>query len=310
MARRAALAEVQMSLHNWKIDQLTIRQQQLEEDLNRTVLERNVELFHTTAGVLGLTIGNPATIPPSRPTPTMGNKRTVSGSAPQPERAAHAPSLPSIPDVPLPQAPPLDVVTLTAAIQTAMQPFMARLAAIETSTVKKNATNTATPASRLNLVQADKEARPLADQTMPDRPHPTAQEPQPDEEWVQVTNRAKRGKRGKPDQANPTLQQINLTPWSYAMAAATTQPSGQGPTPNQPSQPANPPPPAFMEVTVVRFGGSLNTQHEQATRVRQPDAIVREVRANMSRAVAKPLPIVAGRWSSGSQSKGNFVFTM
>jgi hypothetical protein len=30
----------------------------------------------------------------------------------------------------------------------------------------------------------------------------------------------------------------------------------------------------------------------------------------MARAVAKPLPIISGRWSSGAQSKGNFIFTM
>ena len=30
----------------------------------------------------------------------------------------------------------------------------------------------------------------------------------------------------------------------------------------------------------------------------------------MSQAVAKPLPIIVGRWSSGTCSQGNFVFTM
>lgn len=313
-ARRAALAEVQMALHNWKIDQLTIKQQQLEQDLNRTILERNVELFRTTASALGLTIGDPATTPLSRPTPSTGNKRTVSGSAPQPPRAVQPPSLPSVPDIPLPQAPPFDVITLTAAVQTAMQPFMARLAAIESSAASaaatKNVIRTENQAPRLSRAQADKEVRQPAGKTMPDRPHPTAQEPQREEEWVQVTNRGKRGKRGKPDQANPTPQQINLTPRSYATAAATAQPPGQGLTQNQPSQPTNPPPPAFTEVTVVRFGGFFDTAREQASRARQPDAVVREVRANMARAVAKPLPIVAGRWSSGTRSKGNFVFTM
>lgn len=54
----------------------------------------------------------------------------------------------------------------------------------------------------------------------------------------------------------------------------------------------------------------MNDNSERAVRAHQLDAIVREVKASISRAVAKPLPIVAGRWSSGTRSRGNFVFTM
>jgi hypothetical protein len=314
-ARCAALAEVQTALHNWKIDQLTVRQQQLEEDLKRTILERNVELFRTTANTLGLTIGDPTTTPHSRPIPSTGGKCTLSGSAPHPTRAPQPPSLPSIPDIPLPQVPSLDVVTLTAAVQTAMQPFMARLAAIESLAATKNLTRTETTAPRLNQVQADKQARPLAGQPASD-PNLTDSQPHPPEDWVQATSKRKRGKKGKLDQANPTLQQINLTPRSYATVtgatvatAATSQVTAQPPAQNQLTLLANPPP-AFTEITVVRQGGSMDFRKEQATQIRKPDAIVREVRANMTRAVAKPLPIIAGRWSSGTRSRGNFVFTM
>ncbi|KAN0105488.1 hypothetical protein V8E52_010982 [Russula decolorans] len=302
-ARCAALAE------------LTVRQQQLEEDLKRTILERNVELFRTTANTLGLTIGDPTTTPHSRPIPSTGGKCTLSGSAPHPTRAPQPPSLPSIPDIPLPQVPSLDVVTLTAAVQTAMQPFMARLAAIESLAATKNLTRTETTAPRLNQVQADKQARPLAGQPASD-PNLTDSQPHPPEDWVQATSKRKRGKKGKLDQANPTLQQINLTPRSYATVtgatvatAATSQVTAQPPAQNQLTLLANPPP-AFTEITVVRQGGSMDFRKEQATQIRKPDAIVREVRANMTRAVAKPLPIIAGRWSSGTRSRGNFVFTM
>jgi Endonuclease-reverse transcriptase len=36
---------------------------------------------------------------------------------------------------------------------------------------------------------------------------------------------------------------------------------------------------------------------------------VREVRLNIAKAVAKPIPLRAGRWSINPQSKGNFVFS-
>lgn len=308
-ARRAASADVEMALHNWKMDQLTYRQKQLEEDIKKTILERNVDLLRNTANTLGLSFGDPTTTPLPRPTPLTGSKRTVSGSAPQPARAAKPTSLPSIPDATVPQAPSLDVVTLTAAIQTAMQPFIARLAAIEGAAVQKNNTGTGAPTPQPKRVQTDEPARPAIEHTAPDRPRPRIEQPPSEVAWTQVASKRKRRKTGKQDQANPTPQQINLTPRSYATAVAVTQAPGQPPTQNQPAHLANPPP-AFTEVTVVRFSGSIEPTREQAVRVRQPDAIVREVRTNMARAVAKPLPVISGRWSSGTRSKGNFVFTM
>jgi hypothetical protein len=299
-ATRMASANVEFALHNWKVDQLTIKQQQLEESLKKTILERNMDLFRETARAIGLDLGKLTTAPPSRPTPLTGYKRTASGSAPQPAAAQTAKStpLPTVQDVTPSQTPALDVITLTAAVQTAMQPFMIRLAAIETSTraaANKKGTEVPTPQPAQVVERAHAGVGPPA----LERTRPAPAQPIPDEEWVQVSNRRKRGKKGKPEQANPTLQQVNLTPRSYAAAAITTAAPTQQPTQNQPIHPTNPAPLAFTEVTIVRNGGAMLSAREQTARGRQPDAIVREVRANMAREVAKPLPIIAGRWSSG-----------
>src|SRR6266436_7833582 len=142
---------------------------------------------------------------------------------------------------------------------------------------------------------------------MVEQPRPLVRQDVPKDDWTPVTNRRRRGKTGT-NQANPTLTQVNLTPSSYAVAAipAPNQMATQGQQP----KPAIPTPIAFTEVTVIRSGGSFNLATEQASPICQPDAIVQEVRANMARAVAKPLPVISGRWSSGVRSKGNFVFTM
>jgi len=57
-ARCTASTEVEIALFNWKTDQLIIRQQQLEEDLKKMILERNVDLLQNMATTLGLTIGD------------------------------------------------------------------------------------------------------------------------------------------------------------------------------------------------------------------------------------------------------------
>ena len=307
-ATRAARADVEIGLFNWRNDQITIRQQQLEEELKKITLERNVPLFLDTAKALGLSIGEEATAPLPRPAPTTGGKRTASGSTPQIAQTAKFSPLPSVPVVtPLLQAPTLDVVTLTAAVQTAMQPFMARLAAIETASTQ-NKTRMEAPTPQPARAQADERACAAVGHPNLERTRPVAEQPTVDQAWVQVANKRSR-KTGKSEQANTTFQQVNLTPRSYAAAATATPTSNSPHAQSQPTQPTNLPP-AFTEVTVVRHGGSINKTNEQATRARQPNAIVREVRAKMARDVANPLPITSGRWSSGARSKGNFVFTM
>ena len=202
-ARRTASAEVKIALYNWKTDQLTIRQQQLEEDLKRTVLKRNVELLRDTASTLGLTLGDVLTPLQSRPVPTTGNKRTASGSTPQPARTPKPNPPPSVPVAAPPQTPALDVITLTAAVQTAMQPFMARLAAIESLAVTKNRPGTDISNTGPRQTQTREQVHQPVRQPAPDQQRITAGSPPPEAEWVQVTNRGKKGKKGK---ADPTPQ--------------------------------------------------------------------------------------------------------
>ena len=238
----------------------------------------------------------------------MGGKRTASGSTPQiAQTAKSSPLLSVLVVTPLLQAPTLDIVALTTAVQTAMQPFMARLAAIETaSTQNKTRMEASTP--QPVRAQADKRAHAAVGHPTLKQTRPAAEQPTVDWAWVQVAN--KRGRRtGKTEQANTTFQQVNLTPRSYAAAASATASTNPPYTQNQPAQLTNLPP-AFTKVMGVRHGSSINKANEQATRARQPDAIVREVRAKMARDVANPLPITLGRWSTGAWSKGNFVFTM
>jgi hypothetical protein len=165
--------------------------------------------------------------------------------------------LPSIPDVTPPLIPTLDIVTLMAAVQTAMQPFMARLAAIEKSTSTTNKLGPAEP--QLNRTQAEEQTRPAGGQPRPDRRGPAPEQLTLEEAWTQTTSRRKRGK------TNPVLQQVNLTPQSYASVAATTLTPGQVPAQSPPASAANPPP-TFTEVTVIRHGGAILSRSEIAVR--------------------------------------------
>ena len=121
-------------------------------------------------------------------------------------------------------------------------------------------------------------------------------------------NKKKRKGAGKTG-ANPTHEeqpaQINLTPASYAKAASKAANLQQGTAPAKPASPL----PGITEVTVIRAGGHKNPLTEQRIRTRAADAIVREVRLNIAKVVAKPIPLRAGRWSIGPHSKGNFVFS-
>ena len=319
-AKRAAVAEAEIALHDWKINQLSARQQQLEETLRKTILERNIDLLRSTAESLGLTIGDPSTVPQSRPTPLTGNKRTASGSTPIPTfptTKAKPTPLRSDADTSVPQTPQMDIITLTAAVQTAMQPFMARLEAAERRSAPTQPPGPPLPTEKSQTTVTRDKTGPTTQNWQTSRtnmmewPALTTVQHNP-EDWVQVTNRRKRGKAGKNvDQANPIPQQVNLTPRSYAETTGVTPTtaSTQLPSHTQQKQTTNKPP-TITEVTVVRFGGTILSANEQAVRKRRPDAIIREVKANMSRAVARPLPITMGRWSSGARSKGNFVFTM
>jgi len=99
--------------------------------------------------------------------------------------------------------------------------------------------------------------------------------------------------------------QLNLTPASYASAAATVVNAQQGPTPLRTTHTL----PPLTEVTVIRHGGHIDNQIELNIRARAADAIVQEVRLNMAKAVSRPIPLRAGRWSVNARSKGNFVYS-
>jgi len=224
------------------------------------------------ASALGLNIGDSTNAPLSQPTPLTGNKHMVSGSTPQPAQPAKRPTLPSIPDTTSRQAPSMDIITLTAALQTAMQPFIARLAAIETSVHR-------TQPPQPNSARAEEQTRPAVGQTAPDGPRPTAAHPPADVAWTQVTNKKKKGKTGKPEQANPTLQQVNLTPQSYA--AATTTPAqahtataartpNQLPIQNQQTHSANPPPRCSLRLQWSGLVGPSTTRRNMPPEADNP----------------------------------------
>ena len=279
--------------------------------VTKTTLERNIDLLRSTAESLGLTIGDPSTIPHSRPIPLTRNKRSASGSVPLPAlptTKAKPTPLRNSTDAPAPQAPQVDVVTLTAAVQTVMQPFMARLEAAERRTAPAHH-----PSPPLAAVRPQTMGHTAQTQQTNayEWPKESTEQHNP-EDWVQVTNKRKRGKAGKNvDQANPTPQQINLTPQSYMkmMGALPTTTLAQSQKHTQQKQVTNNSL-TITEVTVVYYGGAILLANEQAVWKRRLDTIIREVKANMTCAVAKPLPITIGRWSSGARSKGNFIFTM
>ena len=116
-------------------------------------------------------------------------------------------------------------------------------------------------------------------------------------DWEQVKNRRKRGKAGKnTDQANLTLHQVNLTSRSYVKTTRVppTTTLAQPQLHTQQKQITNSPL-TIMEVMVVCFSGAILLTIEQAVRKRRPDAIIREVKANMSHTVARPLSITMGK---------------
>lgn len=240
---------------------------------------------------------------------------TTTGPDQLPAMAPRPPSPPSANDRTHPRPPNMDINALTAAVQAAMQPLMSRLEAVERASLN-------TPAAALQsariLAPADAPRAGPAPRTTtfqqnpktaPAVPHNTTPANQ-EEMWTVATKRKRKRGGKKPDPTDQVLRQINLTPRSYAATAAADPPVQQANNPTSTAPPTGPTPPALTEITILRFGGALDENSERAVRARQPDAIVREVKANIARAVAKPLPIISGRWSSGTRSRGNFVFTM
>ncbi|KAN0139140.1 hypothetical protein V8E53_003029 [Lactarius tabidus] len=66
----------------------------------------------------------------------------------------------------------------------------------------------------------------------------------------------------------------------------------------------------LTEVTVIRFGGLENDEEERKFRARNPIAIVQAVQRELGKRAKNPPAVLSGRWSTTSQTTGNFVYTL
>ncbi|KAN0135288.1 hypothetical protein V8E53_006853, partial [Lactarius tabidus] len=66
----------------------------------------------------------------------------------------------------------------------------------------------------------------------------------------------------------------------------------------------------LTEVTVIRFGGLENEEEERKFRARNPAAIVQAVQRELAKRAKNPPAVLSGRWSTTSQTTGNFVYTL
>jgi hypothetical protein len=236
--------------------------------------------------------------PPTPPTPRP-RKRTLAfpptlKTGTDVGRPAQVP-LPASPSATLTQP---DTAALTATVLTKI---LARLEALEKKSMPPPMRH---PEARNKLTQ-----RPISPQgdirplDHPGEYAPASRETREVEEDFTLVSRNGRGRKGKGKVAQP---QINTPSTSYASAAAAAANT---------KQPVPPPPtarlPAITEVTIIRNGaeGHPDPQVEESIRARAADAIVREVRLKMGKAVANPIPLRAGRWSVQQRSKGNFVYS-
>ena len=186
------------------------------------------------------------------------------------ETANHPP-----PPPPAPQGMEALMASLQAmlgpAIKTAMAPYAAKLDALEKASAPTTATRTA--------------PRPAPDGARP-AAHGAGTPP------------TTHNRKAPPPQPNPT-------PTSYAGRAAAAANIKQPPPPPRQNTSA----PTITEITVIRSGGHTDLQWEENLRERAADAIVRQVKLSIGKAVANPIPLKAGRWSAHPRSKGNFVYS-
>jgi hypothetical protein len=337
-ATKAAAAEVDEKWLGWKAKSFDMTAQRCEQEIATQAKNRGIEYFITAGQRLGLCITRGPTIANITHTPTTGNKRTVSGSLPRQRTATPSlqtslpldnnPESPTTPrgrdttpraiarmqidSPPTPQTAPsamepvvtgvLDLnnimqvikAAVGPAIESAMAPYAAKINALEKATMTTLVGNAGPPTSR------------GVDASMWAPQNPTQHTNTETDDFTPVT-RKERGKKakGKTNTNAPLPPQINPPPASYAGAAAT---AANAKTPTPPSKPQVRIP-MITEITVLRGGGFTDSDLEQAVRVRAADAIVREVTIKMAKAVAKPIPLKAGRWSIHPRSKGNFVYS-
>jgi hypothetical protein len=196
---------------------------------------------------------------------------------------------------------------LGPAIQSAIAPYAAKITALENATTPK-------PPNIDNNVSTQQRSRspPKGVRASIWAPKSPIQAQQPDTEGndnFTIVTRNERGKKTKGKNTSaynltPTPQ-TNPVPASYAGAAAAAASTKQAPAPPKPLVRI----PTITEITVLRDGGFIDTELEEQVRARAADAIVREVTLKMAKAVARPIPLKAGRWSIHPRSKGNFVYS-
>ena len=219
---------------------------------------------------------------------------------------------------------PLGIDAITAAIkaalgpaiQAAMVPYAAKLNALEKATMPPPLV--ARPARRNNranppITSAHPPPSPCQEsqllQEVPEAPAPAppACKVRADSGFILIDRQSKKWKDKATANGQPPTApvQTNPTSASYADTAAIAANIQQPQTPRRRTNS----PPAITEITVLRTGGHFDPQVETQIRTRAADAIVREVRTKMAKAVAKPISLRAGRWSIHPRSKGNFVFS-
>ena len=357
-ATKAAAAEVEEKWRTWKASQIDRLADESKHMIADQAKQAGIDYFIETGQRLGLHITRDvnATTTTPLPLPTIGRKRSISGSlsvagpatpamrrilpstrgTPSPSTTprgrattpltprATTPLTPQRPLVPplQPKVTPnpaqttngslnLDAITavikaaLGPALQSAMAPYVAKIDALERATMPPP--RTAQEESRCNTAISPRPTGVGASMWAPTEP---AQPPTTGDDGFMPVSRRGKGKRAKGGRnANdPTPAQLphtNITV-SYAGAAAAAANTKQPPPP-APKRTVNTP--SITEVTVIRTGGHVDPQMEIAIRERAADAIVREVKLKMSKAVARLIPLTAGRWSVHPRSKGNFVYS-
>jgi hypothetical protein len=241
---------------------------------------------------------------------------TASPGAPTPTRSPNTPKpgLKVTPPASAPGPPSLDAImtamqtAIGAALTTAMAPYAAKLEALEKAVKPTPATRQRAPVrapAAAPIIIPTAQPRATGSQVTPPPNLPHANAPVHRDAAFTLVNRQNKGK-GKEKAGGVTQPtQPNSAPISYAKTAASAANTQQPQT----SRKVNQTTPTVTEVTVIRDGGFLNCDSEGQIRSRAADAIVREVRYKMARAVAKPIPLRAGRWSIHPRSKGNFVYS-
>ncbi|KAN0133382.1 hypothetical protein V8E53_008822 [Lactarius tabidus] len=66
----------------------------------------------------------------------------------------------------------------------------------------------------------------------------------------------------------------------------------------------------LTEVTVIRFGGLSDEEEEHKFRARNLVEIIQSVQQDLARQTKNPPAVLSGRWSTTSNTTGNFVFTI